>query len=104
MSLCIDIFVHRCLEHVPAGLELAQCMARFGSEVTVFGKHGEIMRKEDRDAAALVQQQLKADGVVFKMNAQFHLISNGGPNGKEVHVQLQQPHDRSTKVSFADVA
>lgn len=40
------------------GLELAQCMQRFGSQVTVFGRSGKILEKEDEDASALVKEQV----------------------------------------------
>ena len=65
-------------------------MARFGSAVTVFAKSGEILGKEDREAAAIVRKQLEADGVTFLLDAQYHLISNGGPEGHEIHIQLQK--------------
>ena len=75
-------------------------MARFGSQVTVFAKSGEVLRKEDRDAAELVQQQLKADGVVFRLNCHFHLISNGGPGGREIHIQLGKTQKGDPKVTY----
>lgn len=73
-------------------------MARFGSQVTVFAKSGDILGKEDRDAAGLVLKQLQADTVVFKMNARYRLIHSGGPGGQEIHVQLQQLHRDEGKV------
>ncbi|KAL0045266.1 hypothetical protein WJX82_002237 [Trebouxia sp. C0006] len=60
----------------PIGLELAQCMARFGSKVTVFAKSGEILGKEDRDAAAVLYKQLQADGVEFRMKARYHMVQS----------------------------
>lgn len=65
-------------------------MARFGSSVTVFAKSSEILGKEDREAAAIVRKQLEADGVTFLLDVQYHLISSGGPEGLEIHVQLQK--------------
>jgi pyruvate/2-oxoglutarate dehydrogenase complex dihydrolipoamide dehydrogenase (E3) component len=47
----------------PIGCELAQCFARFGSEVfLVEAEHG-ILPREDRDAAEVVQKSLVRDGV-----------------------------------------
>lgn len=77
-----------------SGLELAQCMARFGSNVTVFDKASEVLGKEDKEAAAIVKKQLEADGITFLMNVEYHLISNGGLDGHEIHVQLQKPGKR----------
>ncbi|DBA68959.1 TPA: class-I pyridine nucleotide-disulfide oxidoreductase [Trebouxia sp. C0005] len=81
----------------PIGLELAQCMARFGSKVTVFAKSGEILGKEDRDAAALLYKQLQADGVEFRMKARYHMVHSGGPEGQEIHVQLLGLHKDQAK-------
>ena len=69
-------------------------MARFGSQVTVFAKSSGVLGKEDLEAAALVKKQLEADGVTFLQNVQYHLISNGGLEGQEIHVQLQKPGKR----------
>jgi len=47
----------------PIGCEMAQSFARFGSEVfLVEAEHG-ILPREDRDAAALVQEEMLRDGV-----------------------------------------
>ena len=76
-------------------------MARFGSKVTVFAKSAEILGKEDRDAAAIVYKQLQADGVVFKMNAKYHMVKSGGPQGQEIHIQLDRLHEDQGKVTLS---
>src|SRR6185503_7552917 len=47
----------------PIGCELAQSFQRFGSAVTLLTDGTEILPKEDRDAAAIVRQQIEADDV-----------------------------------------
>jgi pyruvate/2-oxoglutarate dehydrogenase complex dihydrolipoamide dehydrogenase (E3) component/uncharacterized membrane protein YdjX (TVP38/TMEM64 family) len=47
----------------PIGCELAQSFRRFGSDVTLITDGGEILPKEDRDAAAIVRRQIEKDGV-----------------------------------------
>lgn len=47
----------------PIGCEMAQAFARCGSRVTLIETHSGVLPKEDRDAAALVQQALQRDGV-----------------------------------------
>lgn len=47
----------------PIGVELAQSFARFGSQVTLFEQARQILGKEDRDAAEIVQHSLERDGV-----------------------------------------
>ncbi len=47
----------------PIGVELSQAFARFGSEVHLLEAAGQILTREDRDAAERVEAALKADGV-----------------------------------------
>jgi pyruvate/2-oxoglutarate dehydrogenase complex dihydrolipoamide dehydrogenase (E3) component/uncharacterized membrane protein YdjX (TVP38/TMEM64 family) len=47
----------------PIGCELAQSFQRFGSQVTMITDGAEILPKEDRDAAAILREQIKKDGV-----------------------------------------
>ena len=47
----------------PIGVEMAQCFARFGSEVTLLEGQRGILGREDRDAAAIVERSLIRDGV-----------------------------------------
>jgi pyruvate/2-oxoglutarate dehydrogenase complex dihydrolipoamide dehydrogenase (E3) component len=47
----------------PIGCELAQTFARLGSTVTLLERGGHILPREDRDAAALLQQAFARDGV-----------------------------------------
>ena len=47
----------------PIGTEMAQCFQRFGSNVTMIGRTNRILGKEDTEAANLVKESLKADGV-----------------------------------------
>lgn len=47
----------------PIGCELAQSFARFGSEVTLIESAGQILTREDPDAATIVAESLKRDGV-----------------------------------------
>ncbi|MGD9791196.1 MAG: mercuric reductase [Phycisphaerales bacterium] len=53
----------------PIGCELAQCFARFGTEVTVIDMASQILPREDRDAAEFVNRALQRDGIAFKLNA-----------------------------------
>jgi pyruvate/2-oxoglutarate dehydrogenase complex dihydrolipoamide dehydrogenase (E3) component len=47
----------------PIGCELGQALSRLGATVTVIASRDQIMPKEDPEAAAVVQQQLEAEGV-----------------------------------------
>jgi pyruvate/2-oxoglutarate dehydrogenase complex dihydrolipoamide dehydrogenase (E3) component len=54
----------------PIGCELAQAFARLGSRVTLLHKHSHLLEREDADAAELIQQQFRREGidVVLKAN------------------------------------
>ena len=55
----------------PIGLELAQAFQRFGSQVTVFSRSDKILPKEDPDAAKIVENSLRRDGVTFAYDANY---------------------------------
>ena len=60
----------------PIGLELAQAFQRFGAQVTVFSRSDEIMPKEDREAAKIVEAALRRDGISFEFHAQYRRIES----------------------------
>ena len=53
----------------PIGTEMAQCFARFGSEVIQIEKASHILAREESDAATIVQEALARDGVKFMLGA-----------------------------------
>ncbi len=53
----------------PIGCEMAQCFARFGSEVSLFETSSGVLPREDRDAAKVVQGALVRDGVKLLTHA-----------------------------------
>eukprot|EP00984_Skeletonema_dohrnii_P005765 scaffold2037_cov87-Skeletonema_dohrnii-CCMP3373.AAC.7 len=50
------------------GMEMAQSMQRLGTQVTVLGRSGRVLPKEDEDHASIVQSELEKDGVEFRLN------------------------------------
>lgn len=50
------------------GLEMGQMYSRFGSEVHVIEKSGQILSKEDQDVAKDIQKILEAEGLKFHLN------------------------------------
>ncbi len=49
----------------PIGCEMAQCFARFGSQVDLVEKTDQVLVREDREAAELVEAALRRDGVTI---------------------------------------
>ena len=62
----------------PIGCEMAQAFARFGSHITVFEREPHILSREDRDAAAIVQEQMKKDGVRFVFTSKVTHVERRG--------------------------
>ena len=50
------------------GLELSQAMQRLGTSVTVLGRSGKVLPKEDEDLSQLVKDQMISDGVTFLLS------------------------------------
>jgi len=88
----------------PIGLELAQCMCRFGSQVTVLGRSGKILPKEDEDAAEIVYQSMLRDGMDFMFNVKFVRVTHDPPaEGQEYGtIKLHIEHDGQAKVIEAE--
>ena len=55
----------------PIGCEMAQAFARFGSQVTLLEVMPQILIREDKDAAALIQAALIRDGVSLVLGCQI---------------------------------
>jgi pyruvate/2-oxoglutarate dehydrogenase complex dihydrolipoamide dehydrogenase (E3) component len=55
----------------PIGCELAQAFARFGSQVTLLNRGPHLLPREDRDAAGIVEESMRRDGVVFRLGAKL---------------------------------
>ena len=56
------------------GLEFGQMFRRFGSQVTVIQKGGQIMPREDAEIAAELQKILEGEGIEFLLNAETSQI------------------------------
>lgn len=62
----------------PIGCELAQCFARFGSEVTLIEMSSALLGKEDSDVSTFVAHRLEHDGVrVLTSHRAVRVQSNG---------------------------
>lgn len=62
----------------PVGCEMAQTFARFGSRVTLIEQLGQILPREDADAAALVQARMEQDGVTMVLHAEVARVETRG--------------------------
>jgi pyruvate/2-oxoglutarate dehydrogenase complex dihydrolipoamide dehydrogenase (E3) component len=71
----------------PIGCEMAQAFARFGSEVTLIGNRPQVMPREDRDAAALVETAMRNDGIALRLGANLVRVER---QGAETVLHLEQ--------------
>ena len=71
----------------PIGSELAQAFQRLGSQVTLFHRDSHILDKEDADAAAIVQQTFKQEGIQLLLNSKLTRIEKTA-EGKQVYYTL----------------
>ncbi|KAK4503653.1 hypothetical protein PRZ48_004568 [Zasmidium cellare] len=68
------------------GLELAQAMKRLGAQVTVFERGSRILKNEDPDIAAVLQNILTEEGIDFKPSTSVTRVQ--GLSGQEVTLTL----------------
>jgi pyruvate/2-oxoglutarate dehydrogenase complex dihydrolipoamide dehydrogenase (E3) component len=64
----------------PIGMELAQAFRRLGSEVAILS-HGEVMSREDREAADITATALEREGVVIHRHAH---VSEAAKRGEKI--------------------
>jgi pyruvate/2-oxoglutarate dehydrogenase complex dihydrolipoamide dehydrogenase (E3) component len=70
----------------PIAVEMAQAFCRLGTRVTVIQRSGQILSKEDRDLAEIVQQELEKEGVFFQLNASVVRVGDLG-HAREVEIK-----------------
>lgn len=71
----------------PIGCELAQAFARFGSRVTVVEMAPQILGREDRDAAEILQGALQGEGIELLLNVRIRAVER---RGEERIIRLEQ--------------
>ncbi len=62
----------------PIGAEMAQAFARFGAQVTMFIKDDHFLPREDRDAAAIVQEVFEREGIRLLQGAGLEKVTLDG--------------------------
>jgi pyruvate/2-oxoglutarate dehydrogenase complex dihydrolipoamide dehydrogenase (E3) component len=62
----------------PIGCELAQAFARLGTHVTLINRDLQLMPREDADAAAIVEQSMRRDGVSIRHATAVQRVEHRG--------------------------
>jgi pyruvate/2-oxoglutarate dehydrogenase complex dihydrolipoamide dehydrogenase (E3) component len=70
------------------GLEFAQAMRRFGSNVTVIDRNGRLLHREDDDVTEALGELFKDEGIKTVFDARIKKVS--GKSGQSVSVTVEQ--------------
>ncbi|MGA7105164.1 MAG: mercuric reductase [Candidatus Deferrimicrobiaceae bacterium] len=76
----------------PIGCELGQVFRRFGSEVTIIERMGQFLTKEDPDAAAIIHEAFRRDGIDVQLNTTVARVTLSGGE-KQVHLRTDGRED-----------
>ena len=71
----------------PIGCELAQTFQRLGSQVTVVEIGPQVLPREDRDAAEIIQRRMEKEGVRFVFNCNTKRVESAGGE-KRLHIEV----------------
>ena len=72
----------------PIGCELAQSFHRLGARVVLFHNKGHLLDREDPDAAEIIQEQFKQEGIQLILESQIQRVEST-PEGKVIYVSSQ---------------
>lgn len=72
----------------PIGCELAQTFQRLGSQVVLFHRGDHLLEKEDPEAAEIVQQTFRREGIELVLKAQIERVEQTA-TGKLLHYQTE---------------
>ena len=78
----------------PVGSEMAQAFRRLGSDVTVVDMANKILPREDADVAAVVQRQLEAEGVRYRLGISVGGVMPGDPHAGRIRMTLRNAERR----------
>jgi mercury(II) reductase len=77
----------------PLGCELAQAFQRLGSEVTIIERHGQFLAREDPDAARILAESFRRDGIRMLLNTEVQRVERSAA-GKLLHTVTEgRPQD-----------
>jgi pyruvate/2-oxoglutarate dehydrogenase complex dihydrolipoamide dehydrogenase (E3) component len=66
------------------GVEFGQMFRRFGSEVTIIQRSGQLLSGEDNDIAEAIQSILEEDGISVRLNTNSECVRKNGEGGIQV--------------------
>lgn len=76
----------------PIGCELAQSFRRFGSEVTIVEMMPQFLTMEDPDAAKILAETFKREGILVRLNTQVVKVTASGSD-KIIHLKNNEKEE-----------
>ncbi|MBU5614126.1 mercuric reductase [Geomonas azotofigens] len=73
----------------PIGCELAQAFARFGARVTLVEPGPRLLGRDDPDAASLLLEAFRREGVTVHLGTEVIAVERGGAGGKVLRLRRQ---------------
>ncbi len=70
----------------PIGCEMAQALARLGSDVTLVDEASQVLPQEDADAAAIVARRLTGDGIAIEPGVK---VADVRQHGDGIHMRIE---------------
>jgi pyruvate/2-oxoglutarate dehydrogenase complex dihydrolipoamide dehydrogenase (E3) component len=71
------------------GLELAQAMRRFGSEVTIIDRNARVLHREDQDVTNMLQDILRGEGITILTGTKIERVEGKSGEGVKIHAAYQ---------------
>ncbi|MBI5342673.1 MAG: mercuric reductase [Deltaproteobacteria bacterium] len=84
----------------PIGCEMAQAFRRFGSEVTLIERAPQFLTREDPDAAALLHETFRREGIDVRLNTAVTRIAAAG---KEKRVHLRRSDGKEDTIAVDEI-
>jgi pyruvate/2-oxoglutarate dehydrogenase complex dihydrolipoamide dehydrogenase (E3) component len=76
------------------GLELAQALRRFGSQVTVIERGRQIASREDSDVAQALLENFTSEGIDVRLETRVRHVE--GLSGEEIRIRVENSHGEHT--------
>ena len=83
----------------PIGSEMAQAFRRLASEVTVVDMAAQILPREDADLAAVVEKQLRAEGIRYHLGVSVGGVTTGDPAAGRIRVTVRGRDGTVTQIA-----
>ncbi|WP_269746309.1 dihydrolipoyl dehydrogenase family protein [Desulfogranum japonicum] len=84
----------------PIAIEMAQAFSRLGSKITVVQRSGQILSKEDKDLADILQKKLEQEGIRFYLNAS---VVDAGQANNQSWIEISQDKNERKRLEAAEV-